>query len=139
MFEDEIRCPNFGGKALCTILPAPSSVHSGKTFVGCKTGALQSTTASIWCVMVLANEEIKTDKSACCFPDDLFAKRAPWGQRKDTIQTFLYDVNTLLFVNITKEMRLLPRKMLHITRLLRLSVDWTRFIDKTNPENSENN
>lgn len=38
MLEDEIRCPNFGGKALYTILPAPSSVHSGKTFIGSKIG-----------------------------------------------------------------------------------------------------
>lgn len=60
--EMMIRWPNFGGKAMYTILPAPSSVHSGKTFVGicrnlcsCRAWLFQS------CVMVLVNEWIKTD------------------------------------------------------------------------------
>lgn len=64
MLEDEIRCPNFGGKALYTILPAPSSVHSGKTSLCEQNRRLGEHDFPILCAMVLVNQSIKTNKKA---------------------------------------------------------------------------
>lgn len=64
MLEDEIRCHNFGGKAVYTVLPAPSSVHSGKTCIECKIGTLKSMTSRSCVQSSCWMKKLKTNKNA---------------------------------------------------------------------------